>query len=81
DQRLARGGIEPGLQVGVAVEAQDRDEILLHPGLEAKYLRWDQTVAAAQSKAPGLPGYRFEPAVPGVQEDFVAILRFDRDIL
>lgn len=50
------------------------------PGMEAEYLRWEQRVAAAQSKAPGLQGYRFEPAVPGLQEDFVAILRFDSDV-
>ncbi|MCJ2136563.1 antibiotic biosynthesis monooxygenase [Methylobacterium sp. J-026] len=49
------------------------------PGLEAEYLRWEQKIAAAQSKAPGLQGYRFEPAMPGVQEDFVAILRFDSE--
>ncbi|MDP4005630.1 antibiotic biosynthesis monooxygenase [Methylobacterium sp. NEAU K] len=49
------------------------------PGMEPEYLKWEQKVAAAQSKAPGLQGYRFEPAVPGVQEDFVAILRFDSD--
>jgi len=49
------------------------------PGKEAEYLRWEQKVAAAQSKAVGLQGYRFEPAVPGVQEDFVAILRFDSE--
>jgi len=47
------------------------------PGKEADYLVWEHKIAAAQSKAPGLQGYRFEPAVPGVQEDFVAILRFD----
>jgi uncharacterized protein len=47
------------------------------PGMEAEYLKWEQRVAVAQSKASGLQGYRFEPAVPGVQEDFVAILRFD----
>ena len=47
------------------------------PGLEAAYLKWEQKVAAAQSRAIGLQGYRFEPAVPGVQEDYVAILRFD----
>ncbi|MCJ2087673.1 antibiotic biosynthesis monooxygenase [Methylobacterium sp. E-005] len=47
------------------------------PGMEAAYRLWEQKVAAAQSKAPGLQGYRFEPAVPGVQEDCVAILRFD----
>ncbi len=47
------------------------------PGMEAEYLKWAQKIAAAQSRAPGLQGYRFEPAVPGVQEDFVAIIRFD----
>lgn len=49
------------------------------PGMEAAYLRWEQKIAAAQSKAPGMQGYRFEPAVPGVQEDHVAILRFDSE--
>jgi uncharacterized protein len=49
------------------------------PGMEAEYLKWEQKVAAAQSKAAGLQGYRFEPAVPGVQEDFVAILRFNNE--
>lgn len=47
------------------------------PGMEVAYRVWEQKVAAAQSKAPGLQGYRFEPAVPGVQDDYVAILRFD----
>ena len=47
------------------------------PGMEAAYRTWEQKVAAAQSRAIGLQGYRFEPAVPGVQEDYVAILRFD----
>ncbi|ACB26765.1 antibiotic biosynthesis monooxygenase [Methylobacterium radiotolerans] len=49
------------------------------PGMEAAYLRWEQRIAAAQSRAPGMQGYRFEPAVPGVQEDYVAILRFDSE--
>src|SRR4029079_3796343 len=33
----------------------------------------------AQSRARGLVGYRFEPAIPGVQEDYVAFLRFDSE--
>jgi antibiotic biosynthesis monooxygenase (ABM) superfamily enzyme len=48
-------------------------------GREAEYLAWEHKIAAAQSKAPGLQGYRFEPAIPGVQEDFLAILRFDSE--
>lgn len=49
------------------------------PGKEAEYLQWVRRIAAAQSKAPGLQGYRFEPAVPGVQEHFISILRFDTE--
>lgn len=47
------------------------------PGKDVEYRAWERKIAAAQSKAPGLQGYRFEPPVPGVQEDYVAILRFD----
>ena len=49
------------------------------PGKETEYIAWERKIAAAQSKAPGLQGYRFEPPVPGVQDDFVAILRFDSE--
>ena len=49
----------------------------VRPGKETEYRAWERKIAAAQSKAPGLQGYRFEPPVPGVQEDYVAILRFD----
>jgi hypothetical protein len=49
------------------------------PGKEAEYRAWERRIAATQSKAPGLQGYRFEPAVPGVQDDHVAILRFDSE--
>jgi antibiotic biosynthesis monooxygenase (ABM) superfamily enzyme len=49
------------------------------PGKEAEYRAWERKIATAQSKAPGLQGYRFDPAIPGVQEDCVAILRFDTE--
>jgi uncharacterized protein len=47
------------------------------PGKAVEYRTWERKIAAAQSKAPGLQGYRFEPPVPGIQDDYVAILRFD----
>jgi len=49
------------------------------PGREAEYRAWERRIAAAQSKARGLEGYRFEPAIPGVQDDCVAFLRFDSE--
>lgn len=49
------------------------------PGQEAAFRRWEQRIAAAQARAPGFQGYRFQPPVPGVQEDWLAILRFDSE--
>jgi antibiotic biosynthesis monooxygenase (ABM) superfamily enzyme len=51
----------------------------LKPGSEAAYRAWEQKIAAAQSKAKGFQGYRFEPPIPGVQESWLAIVRFDSD--
>ena len=52
----------------------------IKPGQEAAYRRWEQRIAAAQSRAPGFQGYRFEPPIPGVQNDWLAILRFDTEV-
>ncbi|MGF7160648.1 hypothetical protein FHS85_002279 [Rhodoligotrophos appendicifer] len=49
------------------------------PGHETDYQKWEQRIAAAQSRAPGFQGYRIEPPVPGVQEDWLAIVRFDSE--
>jgi antibiotic biosynthesis monooxygenase (ABM) superfamily enzyme len=51
----------------------------LKPGTEAAYRAWEQKIAAAQSKAKGFQGYRFEPPIPGVQDSWLAIVRFDSD--
>jgi len=49
----------------------------VRPGMEADYRAWERRMAAAQAKAPGFQGYRFELPIPNVQDDFLAILRFD----
>lgn len=49
------------------------------PGQEDAYRQWERRIAAAQAKAPGFQGYRIEPPVPGVQDSWLAILRFDSD--
>jgi hypothetical protein len=51
----------------------------LKPGSEAAYRAWEQKIAAAQSKAKGFQGYRFEAPIPGVQESWLAIVRFDSE--
>jgi len=49
------------------------------PGQEAAFRAWEQRIAVAQARSPGFQGYRFEPPVPGVQDCWLAILRFDSD--
>jgi len=51
----------------------------VRPGQEAAFRTWEQRIATAQAKSPGFQGYRFEPPIPGVQEDWLAILRFDTE--
>ena len=52
----------------------------LKPGDEAQYRAWEQKVATIQSKAKGFQGFRFEPPIPGVQDSWLTILRFDSDV-
>jgi antibiotic biosynthesis monooxygenase (ABM) superfamily enzyme len=68
---------EPGAAKASPVSAVIATRV--KPGRESEYRAWERRIAAAQSRAPGLQGYRFEPAVPGVQDDQVAILRFDNE--
>jgi antibiotic biosynthesis monooxygenase (ABM) superfamily enzyme len=49
------------------------------PGQDAAFRAWEQRIATAQAQSPGFQGYRFEPPIPGVQEDWLAILRFDTE--
>jgi len=51
----------------------------IKPGQEVAYRAWEQRIAAAQAKARGFQGYRLEQPIPGVQDDWVVILRFDTD--
>jgi antibiotic biosynthesis monooxygenase (ABM) superfamily enzyme len=49
------------------------------PGREPDYRRWEQRIAAAQTRAAGFQGYRLEPPIPGIQDDWLAIVTFDTD--
>jgi antibiotic biosynthesis monooxygenase (ABM) superfamily enzyme len=49
----------------------------LLPDQESQYRSWEQRIAAAQSQAPGFQGYRLEPPIAGVQDDWLSIIRFD----
>jgi antibiotic biosynthesis monooxygenase (ABM) superfamily enzyme len=49
------------------------------PGQEHAFLDWHHRIMAAQARFPGYEGYRLERPIPGVQDDWVAILRFDSE--
>ncbi|MGB9646753.1 MAG: antibiotic biosynthesis monooxygenase [Stellaceae bacterium] len=51
----------------------------VRPGHEAAFRAWEQRIATAQAQSPGFQGYRFEPPIPGIQDDWLAILRFDTE--
>lgn len=44
---------------------------------EAAFRAWQQRIATAFSAAPGFRGYRLEPPVQGVRDNWVTIVRFD----
>lgn len=46
-------------------------------GSEARFRKWHGKVEAAQSKYPGYLGCELQPPVPGCQEHWASLLRFD----
>lgn len=70
--RDAHAGVLPS-PVSVVISTRVR------PGREDAYRAWERRIATAQAAAPGVQGYRLEPPIPGVQEDWLAILRFDTE--
>jgi antibiotic biosynthesis monooxygenase (ABM) superfamily enzyme len=76
DVHLVRDGASGVLPAPVSAVISTR----IKPGCETAYRAWEQRIAAAQSRAPGFQGYRFEPPIPRVQDDWLAILRFDSEV-
>ena len=75
DVHLVRDGMPGAQHAPVSVVISTR----IRPGCEPAYRAWEQRIAAAQTKAPGFQGYRFEPPIPGVQDDWLSVLRFDSE--
>ena len=51
----------------------------VEPGQEGKYRAWQRRIATAQARAAGFQGYKLEPPIPGIQDDWTAILQFDSE--
>jgi antibiotic biosynthesis monooxygenase (ABM) superfamily enzyme len=75
DVHIVRDGEDGVLPSAVSAVISTR----VKPGQEKAYRAWEQRVAAAQTQSPGFQGYRLEPPVPGVQDDWLAIVRFDSE--
>jgi antibiotic biosynthesis monooxygenase (ABM) superfamily enzyme len=75
DIHIVRDGEDGVLPSAVSAVISTR----IRPGQEMAYRAWERRVAAAQTQAPGFQGYRLEPPVAGVQDDWLAIVRFDSE--
>ena len=51
----------------------------IEPGQEDAYKAWSHRIAAAQAHYPGFQGFKINPPIPGVQDDWVTILQFDSE--
>jgi uncharacterized protein len=51
--------------------------VRIKPGQEEAFRAWAQRIAAAEARHPGYQGSRMNPPIPGVQDDWVTITRFD----
>ncbi|GHO46107.1 antibiotic biosynthesis monooxygenase [Ktedonospora formicarum] len=49
------------------------------PGQQEVFLRWYRKISAIQARFEGFQGYKLEAPIPGVQDSWVTILRFDSE--
>ena len=75
DIHLIDSGDRPGPAAPVSAVISTRVE----PGQEEAYRAWQRRIAATQSKFAGFQGYKLTPPIPGVQDDWVTILRFETE--
>src|SRR5262245_61394917 len=75
DVHIVRDGTSHAQPAPVSVVISTR----IKPGCETAYRAWELRIAAAQTRAPGFQGYRFEPPIKGVQDDWLSVLRFDSE--
>ncbi|WP_234543088.1 antibiotic biosynthesis monooxygenase [Streptomyces shenzhenensis] len=64
---------EPPVQEGVTVVVSHR----IAPGKEDEFVNWQQKMKKVQEKYPGYMGHEFFRPVPGVEDNWVTVFRFD----
>jgi antibiotic biosynthesis monooxygenase (ABM) superfamily enzyme len=49
----------------------------VRPGREMQFKAWRRRIAVCEASFEGYRGYKVQPPIPGVQDDWVTIVRFD----
>ncbi len=47
------------------------------PGMEEAYRDWVERIRQVEARFPGYQGLQLQPPIPGLQDDWVSLLRFD----
>jgi antibiotic biosynthesis monooxygenase (ABM) superfamily enzyme len=51
--------------------------VSVKPGMEEAYQAWVDRIRQVEAKFPGYRGLQLQPPIPGLQDDWVSLLRFD----
>jgi uncharacterized protein len=51
--------------------------VSVKPGMEEAYRDWVDRIRQVEARFPGYQGLQVQPPIPGLQEDWVSLLRFD----
>ena len=68
---------------GTSTESSPQDmvtEIItvsVRPGMEEAYRAWVERIQQMEARFPGYQGLQLQPPIPGLQDDWVSLLRFD----
>jgi antibiotic biosynthesis monooxygenase (ABM) superfamily enzyme len=51
--------------------------VSVKPGMEEAYRDWVERIRQMEARFPGYQGLELQPPIPGLQDDWVSLLRFD----
>lgn len=51
--------------------------VSVKPGMEERYRDWVDRIRQMEARFPGYQGLQLQPPIPGLQDDWVSLLRFD----
>ncbi len=51
--------------------------VSVKPGMEEAYRGWVDRIRQVEARFPGYQGLQLQPPIPGLQDDWVSLLRFD----